>query len=118
MMNIMAGIVNSMHYIEQIADAKAVKSEKNFEEDYKKRVDQVRRVGKVKAINNLSNPNQHAQAQEFFRTEMVADDKGKSTMLILTSNQGFRQINLEGTMKQEDEKLINPAKVKAAYFND
>ena len=118
MINIMAGVVNSTHYAEQVTGAKGARAEKYINKDYKRRVEQIRRIDQVKAISSLSNQSQQDSPQEFFKAEIMADDKGKNTILMLISSQGYRQINLEGTRVQDDEKIINPAKVKAAYFND
>lgn len=118
MMNSIAGIVNGTHYVSLAEGTKATKDGRSFEDGYKERVNQLERVTKVKAISSLSNRNQDVKMQEFFRTEVVEDDQGERCIVLLVSNQRFRQINLEGTRAQVDEKLINPAKVRVAYFND
>lgn len=117
MMNIITGIVNGTHYVSQAAGIKVIEDKKSFEENYNERVNQVARVNKVKEISNLSNQNQPIKTQEFFRTEIVTNDKGERSIVLLASNQRFRQINLEGTRTQGGENLINSARAKAAYLN-
>lgn len=75
-MNIITGIVNGAHYVSQAAGIKVIEDKKSFEENYNERVNQVARVNKVKEISNLSNQNQPIKTQEFFRTEIVTNDKG------------------------------------------
>lgn len=116
MVNRINEVLGGLYYVGQ-ADkvtrlAQVDKAFKSFETE---------RVEKIQRITNLSSLNEQEKQQkptEFLKTEMLEGEEGKKSVVLTTNPYGYRQINLAGEKRDEDFSLLNPLKVKGAYFDD
>lgn len=116
MINRISSIVGSVYYVGQAAEAnKVTKAEKGFNELMLSRVAKVQKVARLNALNEQE---KELKAQADFNTQVVTNPTGNQSVVLLASKHKYRQINLDGRSNQSEVEFINPAKVKAAYFND
>lgn len=115
MINNIAGIINSEHFV-KIAqqDNKVHVGEQSFKKVYLDKIDAVASVTPVKIIKNHVTKNE----QQFYTTKIEENKDGERSLVMLAGCQVYRQINLDGTTVEQDTKFINPVKVKNAYFLD
>lgn len=116
MVNRINEVLGGLYYVGQADKATRVaqvdKAFKSFETE---------RVEKIQRITSLSSLNEQEKQQkptEFLKTEMVEGEEGKKSVILTTNPYGYRQINLTGEKRDEDFSLLNPLKVKSAYFDD
>lgn len=116
MINSLNGIIGCLYYQGQAEQGRKIsKEDKTFNNMV---VERVTKVQKMKKQNEFNKQEKEIMPTEFFSTEIVADEGGRRSIVLLANNQRCRQINLEGESNESDISLKNPAKIKAAYFND
>lgn len=115
MINNIAGIINSEHFVKRAQqDNKVHVGEENFKKVYSDKISAVESVIPVTNIKNHRTRNE----QQFYTTKVEENKDGERSLVMLAGFQVYRQINLDGTTVEKDTKLINPVKVKNAYFLD
>ena len=110
------GIIGSLYYVGQAAQVnKTDKVDKGFNEAMVERVGKVQKVEKLKALY------QHGREESQMKCEPIKvmdEDEGKRQVVMVNHYGRYRVIHLDGSQDEKDLSLINPMKVKAAYFED
>lgn len=115
MINNIAGIINSGYYA-KIAerDNKVTTSEQGFKRIYTDKINAVANVTPATSSRN----DRTKEAQQFYTTKVEENKEGEKSLVMLAGYQIYRQINLNGTTVKKDPSLVNPVKIKNAYFLD
>lgn len=115
MVNRIAGVIGSLYYVGQ---AEKVQKGTDVDKSFKKReTERIAKVQRVSKINTLNEQERDVRRNNYFKTEIVTKQKEKQTTVYTNSCYGYKQINLEGKENKVDSTLINPCKIKAAYFS-
>ena len=104
MVNRINEILGGLYYVEQTF--------KSFERERVEKIQRITNLGRLSEQEKQQKPN------EFSKTEIVEEEQGKKSVVLTTNQYGYRQINLTGEKSEEEFSLLNPLKVKAAYFED
>ncbi|MBQ1274024.1 MAG: hypothetical protein U0L26_10385 [Cellulosilyticum sp.] len=117
MINRIAEIIGGLYYVNQ---AEKVNKGTQVDKAYKKcEAERIAKVQKVSQINALNEQEKNSKTpQNYFQTVIVQDEHNGQKMICTTSCHGYRQINIGEQENKEDIQLMNPAKIKATYFND
>lgn len=116
MINQIAGVVGSIYYVSE-----ADKAKKDTQIHKFLRKEEVARITKIQRVNRISAISEHDKKvlpQNLFRTALLKDEQNRYVAVMTTSRKVYREINLQGRDNTPDYTLINPMKVKKAYFGD
>lgn len=116
MVNRINEVLGGLYYVDQ-ADkaARPTQVDKTFKSFERERVEKIQRITN---LGRLSEQEKQQKPNEFLKTEIVEEEQGKKSVVLTTNQYGYRQINLTGEKSEEEFSLLNPLKVKAAYFED
>lgn len=112
MNNIITEIMGSTYLVSEVTAKKSVSDKNKVEMDYKDKLSQVAHLEKVKALTKLNAQSRKNNESSYFKTQIIVNEKGERSIVLVTSNKGYREINLDGG---KEEKVINPVKAKRAY---
>ena len=116
MVNRIVGVIGSLYYVGQAEKAqKGTDIDKTFKKRETERIAKVQRVSRISALNEQD---RDIRGPNYFKTEIVTKQKEKQTTVYTNSCYGYKQINLEGKENKIDSTLINPCKIKSAYFSE
>lgn len=116
MMNSIIGIVGSINYVGEAEKVnKGSPTRTGFKVEEKGRVEKIQMINRVNALNEKK---ADLEEKPYFKTEVIKDEQGKQSIILVSNHYTYRQINLSGEHKEVDETITNPVKIKAAYFND
>lgn len=116
MNNTIVGIVGCLNYV---SEAEKLNKSAPIDTDFKRcETDRVTKVQRVSKLNALKERDEEVVPKGYFKTEVVTDEKGAKSVILMSNHYTYRQINLEGEGQKPDLSCTNPAKIKAAYFND
>lgn len=112
MINMITEVMGSTYWLNEVTATKSVSEKGKVKMDRKDKLSQIAHLQRVKAISELKAKNKDENS--FFKTEMTVNEKGERSIVLVTNNKGYREINLDGG---KQEKIINPTEVRRAYFN-
>ena len=122
MINRIAGVVGSIYYVgEDEKVNKGAPTNTDFKINKASRIEKVQRVNRIIEINEQeANIKHEAEVQQDrpFKTDVVKDEKGTASVVMISNHFGYREVNLSGTSQNLDRECGNPAKGKVVYFNE
>lgn len=112
--NIITEAIGSTYWVKEVTANKSVSDKQKIEMNYKDKLSPVAHLKKIKALSELSDaPINLRNENAYVRTQVTVNEKGEKSIVLITINKGYREINLDGG---KEEETINPVKVKRAYL--
>lgn len=116
MINRINEVLGGLYYVSQ---ANKVNKQVVFDKAFKRfETERVEKIQEVTKLNALNEHDKEQNPREFLKTEVVESDEGKKSVILTCNQYGYRQVNIVGKEKDQELNLLNPFKIKAAYFND
>lgn len=122
MINRIAGVVGSIYYV---GEAEKVNKGAPTNTDFK--INKASRIEKVQRVNRIIEMNEQeaeikreaeVKQESPFKTEVVKDEKGVASVVVMSNHFGYREINLSGDNQNLDGEYRKSAKGKVVYFNE
>lgn len=116
MINRITEIMGNVYYVGEAEKAnKGAPVSTAFKKYETGRIEKVQRVSK---LNALDKQEQEIERNAQVHTEIVKDEKGTSSVILMANRYTYREINLNGESQKPEIQYTNPVKIKAAYFNN
>ncbi|MBE6023600.1 MAG: hypothetical protein E7231_10255 [Cellulosilyticum sp.] len=115
MINQVLGVIGSLYYVEQ---AEKVQKHTDVDKKFKKTETEPIRIQRINRVMALNEHEKNTRGPDYVNTQIVHNEEEGEFVVYSNSCCGYRYMKLNGEEEKVDFTLMNPVKIKRAYFDE